>query len=405
MPFGRRSKAEVLIAGGGLGGLTAALALLRQGHRVQVFEQAPQVGDVGGGLQLSANATRVLARLGLSDALRAVASEPAGKEVRLWNTGQTWKLFDLGAESVARYGHPYYTLYRPDLQRVLVEAIEAAQPGAIVLGARCAGFEHSDAGATLLLDDGRRVDGEVLVGADGVQSRIRRQLFGSDEPSFSGCMAWRGVIRADQLPARLRRPVGTNWIGPGGHVIHYPLRRGELMNFVGIIERSDWTVESWTAVGTVAECERDFAGWNDDVHALIRAIDVPYKWALMQRAPLAQWSRGHVTLLGDACHPALPFLAQGAAMAIEDAAMLARCLAAEPRDVPNALQRFHRARAERTGKVVLGSAENAWRFHHPALACADEAVAYVDREWSEARVRERYDWLFDYKVDEVPLPA
>lgn len=399
-------KAKILIAGAGLGGLTAALALLRQGHEVQVLEQAAQLGEVGAGLQLSANATRVLEGIELAAPLRAVASEPAGKEVRLWSTGQTWKLFDLGAESIAQYGHPYYTIYRPDLHRLLVEAVEAARPGAIVLGARCTGFEEAGDSVTVATEDGRRFTGDVLVGADGVHSRIRRQLFGGDDPVFAGCLAWRGVIPSERLPERLRRPVGTNWIGPGGHVIHYPLRRGELVNFVGIVERSDWTVESWTAAGTVEECVRDFDGWHEDVHTLIRSLDVPYKWALMQRAPMARWSRGRVTLLGDACHPTLPFLAQGAAMAIEDGAMLARCLAApDAGDLPAALRRYQDARMERTRAIVLRSAENARRFHNPALASAEGAVQYVDREWAEAKVRERYHWLFDYKVDQVPLPA
>lgn len=397
-------KRKVLIAGAGLGGLTAALALLRDGHDVQVFEQAGRLGEVGAGLQLSANATRVLAQLGVDDAVRAVASVPAGKQVRLWNTGQTWKLFDLGQQSIAEYGHPYYTLYRPDLHGVLVDAVRALQSDAIVLGARAAGFDSSAAGVTLTLEDGRRFQGDLLVGADGVHSRIRQALFGQDAPSFSGCMAWRGVIPAARLPEHLRVPIGTNWVGPGGHVIHYPLRRGELVNFVGVVERSDWTVESWTAAGSVEECQRDFPGWNEDVHTLIRCIQQPFKWALMVREPLQQWTRGRVTLLGDACHPTLPFLAQGAAMAIEDGAMLARCLR-ETADPQHALRRYEDARVERTTRIVQGSAANTKRFHNPALASAEGAVAYVNREWNEARVRERYHWLFDYKVDQVPLPA
>ncbi|WP_093220627.1 MULTISPECIES: FAD-dependent monooxygenase [unclassified Variovorax] len=402
-------KQKILIAGAGLGGLTAALALIRRGHEVHVFEQAQALGEVGAGLQLSANATRIFADLGVAQALRERASEPAGKEVRLWNTGQTWKLFDLGAESIAQYGHPYYTMYRPDLHQVLVDAVTSAQPGAIVLGARCEGFESTSTGTStgvaLQLAGGRRIEGDLLVGADGVHSRIRAQLFGGDAPAFSGCLAWRGVIPAQRLPERLRRPVATNWIGPGGHVIHYPLRRGELVNFVGIVERGDWTQESWTTAGTVAECAGDFAGWHEDVQTLIRSIETPYKWALMQREPMNRWSVGRVTLLGDACHPTLPFLAQGAAMAIEDGAMLARCIDAGAADVERALVRYEQARTERTSRIVRGSSENARRFHNPALASAEGAVAYVDKEWSEARIRERYDWLFDYKVDQVALPA
>ncbi|HEY8359547.1 MAG TPA: FAD-dependent monooxygenase [Ramlibacter sp.] len=394
---------RILVAGAGLGGLTAALALLRDGHDVTVLEQAGSLGEVGAGLQLSANATRVLSLLGLDEALRGVASVPAGKQVRLWNTGQAWKLFDLGQQSMAEYGHPYSTLYRPDLHRVLVNAVRALKSDALVLGARCAAFENTADGVTLLLQDGRVFSGDLLVGADGVHSRIRQGLVGDDAPVFSGCMAWRGVIPADALPQHLRTPVGTNWIGPGGHVIHYPLRRNELVNFVGVVERGDWTVESWTAAGTTEECLRDFAGWNEDVQTLIRSIATPYKWALMVREPLQQWTRGRVTLLGDACHPTLPFLAQGAAMAIEDGAMLARCLR-ETADAQHALRRYQDARVARTTRIVQGAAAQTKRFHNPALASAEGAVAYVDREWNEARVRERYHWLFDYRVDEVALP-
>lgn len=394
---------KVLIAGAGLGGLVAAIALLRDGHDVQVFEQAQRLGEVGAGLQLSANATRVLALIGVDDAVREVASLPAGKQVRLWSTGQVWKLFDLGQQSVAEYGHPYYTLYRPDLHAVLVKAVRKLAPQALVLGAKVASFEQSDQGVTLLLEDGRRFDGDLLVGADGVHSRVRQGLFGADAPTFSGCLAWRGVIPAAKLPAHLREPIGTNWVGPGGHVIHYPLRRGELVNFVGVVERSDWTVESWTAAGSTEECARDFAGWNEDVHTLIRSIQQPFKWALMVREPMQQWTRSRATLLGDAAHPTLPFLAQGACMAIEDGAMLARCLRATP-DARDALRRFQDARVERTTRIVQGAAAQTKRFHNPALASAEGAVEYVDREWNEARVRERYHWLFDYKVDEVPLP-
>src|SRR5439155_22824734 len=178
-----------------------------------------------------------------------------------------------------------------------------------------------------------------------------------DRPRFTGCMAWRAVIPIDRLPPHLARAVGTNWIGPGGHVVHYLLRRGELFNFVGLVERDDWRVESWTERGTVAECEADFRLWHDDIHAMIRAIETPYKWALMLRDPLARWGEGRVSLLGDACHPTLPMLAQGAVMAIEDGLVLARCLERYD-DAPTALRRYEAARAERTGRIVRGAAEN-----------------------------------------------
>ena len=394
---------RVLIAGAGIGGLTAALSLLRRGYDVQVFEQAAELREVGAGLQLSPNGLRALYQLGLGDKLRALASEPEGKEIRLWSTGQTWKLFDLGKTSVAEYGYPYFMIYRPDLHKVLADAVRELKPDAITLGARCLSFTQDDDGVSLALADGRTVRGDVLVGADGVHSRIRDQLAGADQPAFSGCLAWRGVIPMERLPQHLRRPVGVNWVGPGAHVIHYPLHGGKLMNFVGIVERGDWQVESWTEKGSHHECHADFNQWHDDVHALITNVDVPYKWALMSRAPLQQWTQGRVTLLGDACHPTLPFLAQGAVMAVEDGYLLGRAIGQYGADPALALQKYQAARIERTTSIVLRSTENGKRFHNPALASPDGAAAYVDHEWAEPKVRERYDWLFRYNVDDVPL--
>jgi salicylate hydroxylase len=393
---------RVLIAGAGIGGLTAALALLRRGIDVDVYEQAAELREVGAGLQLSANGTRVLDALGVAAPLQALSCEASGKEVRLWNTGETWKLFDLGAVSIERYGFPYLTVYRPDLLGVLRDAVLAQKRAAIHLGAKCTGFTQDADGVTLQTESGS-ARGDALVGADGVHSRIRQALFGADRPSFTGIIAWRGIVPMERLPARMKRLVGTNWIGPGGHVVHYPLRGGTLMNFVGILERSGWQVESWSASGTSEELGADFKGWHEDVQALIRNIDTPYKWALMTRAPMERWTIGRASLLGDACHSMLPMLAQGAVMAIEDGYCLARCLEEGGDDVPAALERYEGARRERTRRAVEGSAANAGRFHNPKLADPAEARRYVDQEWAEARIAERYEWLFRYDVTRAPL--
>lgn len=396
---------RILISGGGIGGLAAALALLKRGFDVEVYEQASELKEVGAGLQLSANGNRVLYALGLGDALRTLSCEAKAKEIRLWSTGATWKLFDLGAVSVEHYGFPYFTVYRPDLLTVLADAVRALKPDAIHLTARSTSFEQDADGVTLLLEQGdvrSGVRGDVLIGADGVHSTIRQGLFGTDKPEFTGLMAWRGVIPMEKLPEHLRRPVGTNWVGPGGHIVHYPLRAGQLMNFVGVRERSDWQVESWSVRGTREECLADFDGWNEDIRTMINAIEVPYKWALMHRPPLPQWSAGRVSLLGDACHSTLPFLAQGAVMAIEDGFILARALeaATEPAE---ALTRYENARRARTTRMVEGANANTKRFHNPELASVEGARAYVDREWTEAKVNERYEWLFTYDATTVPV--
>jgi salicylate hydroxylase len=233
---------------------------------------------------------------------------------------------------------------------------------------------------------------DVLVGADGVHSPIRQALFGASGAAFTGFIAWRGLVPADRLPRRLMRPIGTNWMGPGRHVVHYPVRGGE-----------------WTLAGERADLAADFAGWHEDVQTVIGQIDQPYKWALVGREPMTQWSLGRATLLGDACHPTLPFLAQGAGMAIEDGYILARCLEAFADDPERALKHYEAARVDRTARVVRGSAENAVRFHNSALSTPEEAQRYVDREWEAGSIADRYDWLYDYDAltasIEQPSPA
>ena len=390
------SRDPVIVVGAGIGGLTCALALLLHGIDVEVYEQAPELREIGAGVQISANGTRVLHALGLERGLADWAVRPQAKEIRHWRSGRTWKLFDLGVVSEQRYGAPYIFIHRGDLHRLLVEAVRAQRPDAIHLNARCIGVEQDGGGVTLALEDGRCVRGRLLIGADGVHSAVRESVFGAGLPEFTGCMAWRGVIPVGRL-GRDRMPLaGTNWIGPGRHVVHYPLRRGELLNFVGVVERGDWLIESWTAQGTQGECLADFAGWHADVLALIEAIDAPFKWALMTRAAMTRWSEGRVTLLGDASHAALPFLAQGAAMAIEDAFVLARALATHGEDYVTAFAHYEAARIPRTTKVVEGSAANTKRFHNPRLADDAGADDYIASEWSEEKIEQRYDWLFGY---------
>lgn len=392
---------RVLIAGAGIGGLTAALALLRSGIDVEVYEQAPELKEVGAGVQLAANGTRVLYALGVGDELKALSCEAQGKEIRHWQTGETWKLFDLGPASIERYGFPYFTVYRPDLLEVLARAVRRARPDAIHLGARCASFAQDDAGVTLQLEDRGTVRGDALIGADGVHSRIRQAVLGPDRPEFTGTIAWRGVVPMERLPKHMARMVGSNWVGPGGHIVHYPLRAGKVMNFVGVLERGDWRIESWTARGTTEELASDYRGWHADIQAFIGAIDTPYKWALMVRAPLERWTSRRITLLGDAAHSMLPFLAQGAVMAIEDGFVLARALSQY--GVEEGLQHYETARRDRTRRTVEGSAANMHRFHNRALADPVEGRRFIDREWASQRIAERYEWLFRYDAETVPI--
>jgi salicylate hydroxylase len=396
----------IIIAGAGIGGLVAALALQQRGFEVALYEQARDLREVGAGVQISPNGTRVLYCLGLADPIRAVAVEPAGKEVRLWNSGATWPLFDLGPTCVARYGFPYLMFHRGDLQMALVEAVRRANPAAIHLGASVTQIAETDDGVVVRLADGRSVAGSLLIGADGVHSTTRSALFGAAKAQFTGCMAWRGVVPMERLPRHLARQAGVNWIGPGRHVVTYPLRGGKLMNFVGVVERSDWTTESWSARGTREECARDFAGWHPDVHVLIDNIDDHYRWALLSRATIERWTGARTVLLGDACHPMLPFMAQGAVMAIEDGLVLARCLARDGiTDPAVAFRKYERERVERANRCVLAAERNRELFHSTRLADAKDAAYYVGTEWSEQRVFDRYDWLFSYDATAHPEPV
>jgi salicylate hydroxylase len=396
------AKPPILIAGAGLGGLTAALALMRRGHRVRIYEQALDLKEIGAGVQLGANGTRLLISVGLEEAMLKVVCVPQGREFRLWSTGQSWTPFDVGEESVQRFGAPYWMVHRGDFHAVLVDAVRRADPDAIRTGCGCIGFEQTESGATLLLANGERVEGEVLIGADGVHSRIRQQMFGDGKAQFTGIMAWRGLVPMEKLPPHQRRLVGNNWIGVGGHVVTYPLRRGELLNFVAVIERDDWRVESWTEPGSKEECLRDLGRWHQDIHNIVHAIDIPYKWALLGREPLEHFAQGRVCVMGDAAHPTLPFLAQGANMALEDGVILARLLDTCA-DIPDALIRYENARLERTARIVRGSADNTKRFHNPALGSAEGATAYIEREFEPAKVRARYDWLYEYDALTVPV--
>lgn len=395
-------KPRITIAGGGIGGMAAALSLLRRGFPVAVYEQAAQLGEVGAGVQISPNGSRALDSLGVFETLRGLSCAPKRKEFRLWNTGRAWPMFDLGPVAVEKYGYPYLTVYRPDLLSTLYDAVRAIDPDAVHLGAEVVGAETGDDKAVLLLRDGTRVESDVLIGADGVKSNVRKSLFGDDFTEFTGMIAWRAVIPMELLPERFRELVGWTWIGPGGHLVNYPLRGGKLMNMIGTIERDDWQVESWYAEGSIEECAADFAGWHEDVQTLIRAAPKVLKWAFMERPPRQVWTKGRASLLGDACHATLPFLAQGAVMSIEDAVVLGRCLDAYA-DPGEALKKYEAARVERTSKMVRGAKDNTARFHESTLATEEGAVAYMESEWSRDPIQGRYDWLYRYDVETAAI--
>ncbi len=394
------AKPHILIVGAGIGGLTAALALARRGFAVDIFEQVGELRELGAGIQIAPNSSRVLRELGLGDALKRIGIEANIIDLRLWNTGERWKMMEHGAKTLERYGSPHYTIHRADLQEALRAAVLREPTVTLHLDARCVGFTQSAKGVSLALANGARIVGDAIIGADGIHSAVRQTLFGEDRAEFTGFMAWRGLCPAAKLAPELIRHGG--WIAPTSHIFHYPVRNRELLNVIAVVERSDWQHESWTDRGTHEEWLADFPGWHRDAQAMIAAVNEPFKWALMVRWPLPRWSVGRATLLGDACHSTLPFLAQGASMSIEDGYVLARCLD-EVDDVETALKRYETARLERTKRIVLAAVDQKDRLHGDSLKNPETAKQHVDTKFSATTTQALYDWIYGYNALTVAI--
>ncbi|NKB59127.1 MAG: NAD(P)-binding protein [Alphaproteobacteria bacterium] len=385
---------KAIIAGAGLGGLTLALCLAREGFEVCVLEQARALGEVGAGVQISANGARVLHQLGLEERLRRVSFTPERGEIRHWQSGETLATRPLGASSIEKFGFPYYHLHRADLHDILSEAIvdtAVASRAAMTmyLGHKVTGVTQTDTEVSVSTAAGTEIEADVLIGCDGIHSTVRAELFGPDQPRFTGCIAWRATIPTRRLPADHVRPVASNWIGRGGHFVHYYLRGGDLVNCVGVTERDQWTAESWSAEGARGEFQSDFEGWHEDLQLLIQNTETCFRWGLFDRDPMPQWSEGRVTLLGDACHAMLPFMAQGAVMAIEDGYTLAQCLSVGREDIPAALVRYETLRRDRTAQVQQMSRDNIQFFHNADIGNLEERLNSH---------RDAHLWLYGHDV-------
>ncbi len=357
---------QIAVVGAGIGGLSAALALQKLGFRVTVYEQAPQLGEVGAGLSLSPTAVHGLNWLGLHGVLEAKAYKPEDQCVRHYQDARPISWINRGKSLLERYGERYYLIHRADLHDGLAARVLANDPAAISLNRRCASLTQDDAGVTIGFADGSTARADVIVGADGSRSAVRNAVFGSLEPQYTGYIAWRGLIPMDQVPQEILDPPSGIFLGPGHMVNRYPVRNGELLNFVAFAERSAWSEEGWSIRSTVEELLAEFAGWSPWVLRFMEKVPphLLFKWGLFDREPLPAWTRGRVTLLGDAAHPVLPFLGHGAVLAIEDGVVLARAFAAAD-TVPEALQRYEAARRERAAFVVHESRKAGKQYHSP----------------------------------------
>jgi len=372
-----KDKHKIIISGAGLGGLCAAACLIMDGHDVEVYEQAPELGEVGAGIQISANAMHVLNHIGVGQILGERSVRPEAYTFCMGDTGEIIQSFELSGAHERAHGAPYYHVHRRDILDLLVDRVEELTA-------------HFANGASARCD--------ILIGADGLKSAVREQMCGPDNPVYTGDVAWRFTVATEDVKGVLPRIEQRLWMMPGGHAVTYFLRRGELVNFVGLIEKERPEEESWTTKHSWDEIKADFEGWNEMLHGLIDKADKDacYLWALHIREPFEGWSTKRVTMLGDAVHATLPYLAQGAAMAFEDGAVLTRALQ-QCDTIEEALQLYPRNRYERTARIVRESSANGKLFHHPSREAMLEA--FNNRDMG----KERSMWLFNYNPWTVEL--
>jgi len=359
---------RIAIVGGGIGGLAAALFLRRAGLQATVYEQASALREVGAGLVVPPNMVRPLARLGLADRLQDFAVRlEAAWEFRRWQDASVLSVQPMGEECVRQYGVHCYVAHRADLLAMLQAALPEEQ---LRLDHRCVEVRQDVSGAQVVFahrgGHWTKVTADVVIGADGIHSAVGPAMQANVEPRFADLCAFRFLVAADRAPAMALRPVQTLWLGPGRHLVHYPISGGRLVNVVAIVPAGEWRTESWTAEGSVEDLKVEFEGWHEDVQRLIASATETRRWALYDRDPLDRWTHGRVTLLGDAAHAMLPFFAQGAAQAIEDAEALAACLrGTDAAAAPAALQRYEASRRPRASEVQLMSRGREIRNHLP----------------------------------------
>ena len=358
---------KTLIVGGGIGGLAAALACAREGAEIDLFERAPALTEVGAGVQLGPNVVKILHGWGLKEALAGVASFPDRLQVRSALTGAELGVLRLGADMVERYGSPYVTIHRADLQGLLLQAVQQKTRTHLHLDSAVTAFEQHDAGVSLQTAGGHVAQGDLLVGADGLWSQVRRQLLGDIAPIATGHLAYRAMVPQQSLPERLRSQQITAWLGPRMHVVQYPVRRGLWMNVVAIVHgRTQGDPQNWDHSANAADLQGYMTQTCPPLQDLIKAVEHWRLWGLNIRPPMQsadEQAQGRVALLGDAAHPMVPYLAQGAGMAIEDANGLGLAVGHSGLDVPAALKHYAATRWQRNARVQAGAIRNGKIFH------------------------------------------
>ncbi len=347
------------IVGGGVGGMAAAIALLKNGHSVVIFEQTSRFGRVGADVNLTPNAVRALDGLGVGDALRETAARPTHRISRTWDTGAETSRLEMAGEAENRYGAPQLTIHRADLLAALEQRLH---DGVIHLSKRVTGVRQDARSAFVTLEDGSEEKFDAVIGCDGIHSIVRTTLFGPESPRFMGLVSYRAVVPRSSLSIP-NLDTFTKWWGPtpDSQIVTFPLNRGEETFVFATIAHDAWAEESWTQPGDPADLRAAYKDFHPEARALIDACETVTKSALHIRDPLPRWSIDRITLLGDACHPMTPFMAQGACMAIEDAIVLARAIdARQTAEIPAALTLYENNRRERTAKVQIGSRGNEW---------------------------------------------